>query len=510
MEKNQYILFNTIIMNIKTLIIIVLSFITSRYTLKLLGVEGYGLYFLIAGLTATFEFLCSAMASTTSRYFILAEGKKDFNNSNILFNTLHFIYKKTTTIILLIIEVFGIIMLFTFLKIPEGKVVTSIIIFQIMVFDTYYKLKVIPYNSLLIAKENFVFINLVSIGQSILKLGLVLFLFLIPTQRIFLYTASIFILSYFARFYTQKFVSRRYFESFLDKTKVDFSIKKDIISFLKYTWIGQLAGIIQTQGTNFLLNIFSRGVIYNATFAVARQVTSVSDMAFTPISQTIMPQTLKSYSEQNYSRFQNLTIFNSKLGIMLSWLVIIPLFVEIDFVFNIWLEEVPPCATYVARVILISEMIKQLYNGLSMSCVVSDKVKRIYLFQTIIRIVVFMSITLLLYFIHFIPLYIFYVDILVNIVYLFLYLQFVKRLGIKIGNFVKKVLIPCCIGGVVSIVLALKIQSFIFFGFISHLLFVIGIVLVLLFFFIFFVLSKEECTKIKNIIVTVIIKFINK
>ena len=165
-------------MQAKTAITIVVSFLTSRYVLQLLGVDGYGLYYLIAGVTATFEFLCSAMISTTSRYFTLAQAGEDLKHANTVFNTIRANNQKLIYIILLIIEVFGLIMLFFVLSIPEGKMLTSIIIFHIMIIDTYYKLKVIPYNALLTAKENFLFINIVSVSQTLAKLVFVLALLL--------------------------------------------------------------------------------------------------------------------------------------------------------------------------------------------------------------------------------------------------------------------------------------------------------------------------------------------
>lgn len=507
MNKNHLIVFNSIVMQAKTAITIVVSFLTSRYVLELLGVEGYGLYYLIAGVTATFEFLCSAMISTTSRYFTLAQAGEDLKHANTVFNTIRANNQKLIYIILLIIEVFGLIMLFFVLSIPEGKLLTSIIIFHIMIIDTYFKLKVIPYNALLTAKENFLFINIVSVSQTIAKLIFVIALFILPyNYRLIPYALAILVISFVARYITQRYVSKKYDEAYIDKNNVDLELKSDVFSFLKYSWVGQFSNIIRSQGTNFLLNVFTGTVTINAAYGVSKRVTAVTDMAFTPISATIMPQTLKSYSEKNYSRFEKLTFFNSKLGVILSWIVIIPLFVEADFVLDVWLKEVPEHAVQITRLILIAELIRQLYNGLSMSFLVSDKVKKIYVLQTIIQAVAFL-IMVLVWIIDKSNFYIiFVVDIVVTVVCLIVFLLCMKDFtGISAWKYITKVLMPS-FGGVLLMLLMLYLKGYFCTNFITNLIFIIIIIVIMAVYFYFCLFSKREKSDAKNILFSFIRK----
>lgn len=500
MNKNHLIVFNTIVMQAKTVITVVVSFLTSRYVLELLGVEGYGLYYLIAGVTATFEFLCSAMISTTSRYFTMAQAGEDLGHANTVFNTIRANNQRLIYIILLIIEVFGLIMLFWILRIPEGKMLTSIIIFHIMIIDTYYKLKVIPYNALLTAKENFLFINIVSVSQTVAKLAFVLALFIIPFDyRLIPYALAILAISFAARYITQRYVTKKYDEAYIDKNNVDLELKRDVFSFLKYSWVGQLSSIIRSQGTNFLLNVFTGTVSINAAYGVSKRVTGVTDMAFTPISATIVPQTLKSYSEKNYSRFEKLTLFNSKLGIILSWMVIIPLFIEADFVLDVWLKEVPKHAALITRLVLTAEMIRQLYNGLSMSFLVTDKVKRIYVLQTIIQSIAFLSMIVVWMIDKSNVFVVFAVDIVATAVNLMVFLFYMKDYtGIKALKYITNVIVPS-VGGILLMLLMLYLKGYICTNFITNLAFSIFIAFVVVIYFYLCLFSKSEKNDAKTI-----------
>lgn len=493
MNRNHLIVFNSIVMQVKTVLTIVLSFLTSRYVLELLGVESYGLYYLIAGVTATFEFLCSSMVSTTSRYFTLAQSEGNIERANIVFNTIRSNNQRLIVLILSIIEVFGLIMILGVLSIPEGSFWTCIFIFQIMVVDTYFKLKVIPYNSLLTAKENFLFINIVSVSQSIAKLVFVLALFAIPDgYRLISYSITILFISFVARFITQRYVTKKYEEAYIDVDRIDHELKENAFSFLKFSWVGQLSDIIRVQGTNFLLNIFTGTVTINAAFGVAKRLTAVTDMAFTPISNTILPQTLKSYSEKNYARFEKLTFFNSKLAVFLSWIVIIPLFVEADFVFDIWLKEVPEYAVMIARLVLIAEMIRQLYNGLSMSFLVSDKIKKIYVIQTAIRAIAFIILIMVLVINKSNALIVFGADIVVMVLYLLVYLLFMQELiGISPFKYFRRVLIPA-IGSVILMLVLFYLKSYFCVSFITNLIYSLLIVVVIALYFYLCLLSKTE------------------
>lgn len=436
-------LFNSIIMNAKTFIVIIIFFLSSRYLLEALGVDGFGLYSLVLGISITLEFIFSGLTTTTSRYTSMAIGKNDLIESRKVFNTVNVVNRKIMIVFLLVLELFGMVMLFYVLKIPNEQFNTAIIIFQILVADSYFKIKIIPYNALLTAKENFLFINAVAIAVAILRLASILLLLIYPFDRVIAYSIIMFLLSLLSRLVTIKYVTKRYNEAHVEPKKYyDEQLQKDVFSFLKYSWIGQIGNIIKKQGGNFLLNIFSGGVALNAAYAAATQVASTSDMAFSPVNQSFTPQIMKSYSSGNTVRFINLTLFNSKLAIFLSWIIIIPLIFGSDFILNIWLKDVPAFTGEILILILIDEMIRQLSNGLGISGIVLASFKKIYLVNTIFQLISFIvSLILLSFGLDFRV--IFYVNIVVSVLLMIINVVYAHlNLGINGINYTFKIILP--------------------------------------------------------------------
>lgn len=509
MKANHYVAFNSIIMNVKTFIVIIIFFLSSRFLMQALGIEGFGLYSLIIGITVTLEFIFAGLTSTTSRYTILAIAKNDLEYSREVFNTINVANRTILIWFLVILEIFGMIMIMYVLKMPDGKLITSIVIFQLMVLDNYYRIKVIPHNSLLLAKENFLFINGVAIIVALLRLIFILLLFIVPFDKLIFYAIIMFSLSFASREITIRFVFKRYAEAYLNEKKYyNQSLQKEVLSFLKYSWIGQMSAIIKKQGANFLLNIFSGGVILNAAYATASQVASISDVAISPVTGAILPQALKSYSAGNHTRFQNLTLFNSKLAITISWIFMIPLLLESNFVLNIWLKDVPLYTSEFLILILLDEMIRQLTNGLSISSIIAEKIKRIYMWTTIIQSFAFISIFILLK-MGFQFWYIFYINIGISVIFMLINLIFAHNyIGINIYHFFIRIIFPTLIIGGITICLMMLLKHFLLLNSSFNSLVIIALsFLFSLTLFLFLLFNKDEKNKIKNIAIEILLKF---
>lgn len=509
-EGNKLLLFNTVILNIKTIIVLVLSFLTSRYVIASLGVDGYGLFYLIAGVTGTFDFLCSSLLATTSRFTILAEGKHDSSFSNTVFNTLKKSNLRIIIWILVVLETVGVFLLLVVLNIPSGLKLTSFVVYQVMVVDTYFKMIVMPYNSILIAKENYLIINLVIVGQSILKLIFVLLLFLLPINiRLIVYTISIMFVSLMGRSYTIYYVEKHYSEAKNDKTKYDKTLAVEMFSYLKFSWIGSVASIVKSQGSNLLFNIFTGLTTFNAAYGVSKQITGISDMVFGTTAQAFMPQTIKSYSENNIDRFKKMSLFNGKLAIMLSYIVLIPLFIEIDFVFGIWLVETPKYAVTMTRIIIISEMFRQSYNGITMSTVVNDKVKKLFLYQTVIQVIIFAFTILFLLFNQNDIFLVLYSDLIVSALFLVLNLLYNQVvLNIKIADYLMKTILPTATIVILYFYTCLKFISISQTNVIENIILIFCIVITLIILFYYVLFNSDERRVFKQIFHSVVAKLI--
>ena len=83
---------NTMMLYIRMLLIMAVSLYTSRIVLKVLGVEDFGIYNIVAGIVVLFSFLNSAMSSATQRFLSFELGRGDINEVRRVFSMLSLIH----------------------------------------------------------------------------------------------------------------------------------------------------------------------------------------------------------------------------------------------------------------------------------------------------------------------------------------------------------------------------------------------------------------------------------
>ena len=69
---------NTILLYIRMLLVMGVTLYTSRIVLKVLGVEDFGIYNVVAGLATSFVFFSSSLSNSTQRYLNFELGRGRF------------------------------------------------------------------------------------------------------------------------------------------------------------------------------------------------------------------------------------------------------------------------------------------------------------------------------------------------------------------------------------------------------------------------------------------------
>ncbi len=131
---NKKVLKNTIILYVRQIILILISLYTLRLVLNMLGVEGYGIYTVVAGIVALASFLPSAMSSATQRYFSFALGRKDQAALTKIFSVNLLIYIGICLLALAVLESAGLWFVHEKLNIPADRVEAAKLLYQISIF----------------------------------------------------------------------------------------------------------------------------------------------------------------------------------------------------------------------------------------------------------------------------------------------------------------------------------------------------------------------------------------
>ena len=84
-DANKRIARNTILLYIRTFLILIISLYTSRVVINTLGIEDYGIYNVVGGFVAMFSIISATLTGTTQRYLTFELGKVDNEKSKEVF-----------------------------------------------------------------------------------------------------------------------------------------------------------------------------------------------------------------------------------------------------------------------------------------------------------------------------------------------------------------------------------------------------------------------------------------
>jgi O-antigen/teichoic acid export membrane protein len=136
----------------------------------------------------------------------------------------------------------------------------------------------------------------------------------------------------------------------------DFSMFREMTGYIGWNLFGSLADVMKYQGVNVLLNLFF-GPLVNAARGLSRQVDAAIRNFALNFSTAVKPQIIKYYAEGNRSKMLPLVFRASKGAAFLLFFFILPVELELPFLFNIWLKETPGYVLVFTRILLANTLI---------------------------------------------------------------------------------------------------------------------------------------------------------
>ena len=301
--NNKRIAKNTLMLYIRMLFMMGVSLFTSRVILETLGVEDFGIYSVVGGIITMFAFINGGMVSATQRFITFEIGKGNIEKLKSVFSTSLQIHALISFIIVVLGETVGLWFLYEKMVIPEGRMDAAMWVYQCSIIACVVNIMSIPYNADIVAHEKMSAFAYISIIEVSLKLAIVYLLLVSPWDKLIVYAILLLLVQLSIRF-----VYSHYCHKHFDETKyfhsVDKPLFKEMISFAGWSFWGNLAAVLYTQGLNMMLNMFF-GPIVNAARGIAVQVQSAVLQFTTNFQMALNPQITKNYAigdlEQMYS-----------------------------------------------------------------------------------------------------------------------------------------------------------------------------------------------------------------
>jgi O-antigen/teichoic acid export membrane protein len=347
----------------KMVITIFISLYSTRLILNALGAVDYGIFTLVGGVISMLSFINGAMIIATQRYLSISLGANDMQKLKSVFSSSVILHLIIGFLIVLLLEIGGLFLFNGYLNIPPERVATAKIIFHFMVISTFFTINAVPYDASINTHENMFFDALSGIFESLMKLGIAIWLIYSHSDKLILYGSMMAGLTILIRIIKSIYCYRKYEECRVRvMSHIDVVLLKEMVSFAGWNMFGFFCSVLKNQGMAILLNLFF-GIIVNAAYGIANQVNSNIKAFSSNMIRAIMPQITKSEGSGDRERMLRLSVFASKMSFFLLAFFAIPIIAEMPFVLKIWLKTVPENAVIFCQLILVLSLFYQITVG---------------------------------------------------------------------------------------------------------------------------------------------------
>jgi len=381
MNAANKVAFNTLILYTKMLITMGISLYSTRLVLNALGVSDYGIFNLIVGVIAMLSFLNAAMTVSTQRYLSFHQGTGDCEMQKKIFINSWILHIAIGVVVIMLLLALVPFLFGGFLNIPADRIPTAKVIYYFMSVSVFFTIISVPFTASLNAHENMLWIAVVNVIESVLKLAIALSLmWFIQAERLTMFGLFTALLSLVTFMLYAGFCLKKYNECSVTEYQIDRPLIKELSSFAGWNLFGALCGLGRTQGLAVILNIFF-GAVINAAYGIANQISSQLNFFSVTMLRAINPQIMKSEGMNDRQRMLRLSMMASKFGFFLLAFIAIPFIFEMPAILKFWLKEVPEHTAVFCSLVLVAMLTNQLTIGLQSAIQATGKIK---IYQSIV------------------------------------------------------------------------------------------------------------------------------
>lgn len=360
---------NLIIVNIlatygRILLSAIMMLFSTRWVLKALGKDDFGLYSVVGGLIVFILFIGNTMVVSVQRFFAYAIGQGNPEEVKKWFNTALILHAGFSALLVVIGIPVGNYLLDHVMNIPPERLATCHWVYYLSIFGAVASLISIPSIAMFTAKQRIFELSFWNTMHIVLVF--LLALILLHLQRLDL------LLAYSVGMVGCKFLRDL---SLVIRARIIFSectIKKcyffnkerikKLISFSGWRLFGGLGTMLKNQGLALLLNVYGNSRI-NAAFGLANQLNAQTSTISGAVYNALSPEIISREGAGNRNGMISLSLRTTKFVMLLTFFWAIPLISEMDSVLGLWLEEIPEYASIFCKLVILAYIADQISIG---------------------------------------------------------------------------------------------------------------------------------------------------
>jgi Na+-driven multidrug efflux pump len=376
---------NTGILYIRMAITIFISLYVTRLVLAALGTEDFGTFNLVGGAIAMLVFLNNAMTTASQRFMSFEQGAGNREKQKNIFNVsvlLHFII---AIAVIILLKIAGYFLFNGILEINPERIHSAERVYQFLIISTFFTIISVPYDAVINAHENMLFVAVTGVLQSFLKLGIAFFITYTVFDKLIIYGLLMACLAVLIFIVKIVYCYKKYEEVTLNIRKYyDKKVFKEMSIFASFSFLGSSTSMIANYGQGIVLNMFF-GTVVNAAQGITNQVSGQLSAFANTMMKALNPVLAKNEGAGNRGIMIQASLMGSKISFFLLVLFFVPILVETSYVLNVWLKKVPDFAIIFCKLYLIRNLIDQLFKTLSSSIAAHGNIKKYQLTMSVVN-----------------------------------------------------------------------------------------------------------------------------
>ena len=462
--KTRRIAKNTILLYIRSLISLFISLYTSRLILKGLGVDDYGIYGVVGGFVSMFSIVTGSLRSAISRFYNYALGKGDEKGLSNTFALSLNIMLILSVIVIVLTETFGLWFLYNRMTIPPDRLNAAFWCFQFSILSSVSSFLVVPFVAAIVAHEKMGVFSYLDIFEVVLKffIALLITFSIGHLDKLILYAVLLLAVTLI-----KQMISRVYAMRHFEECKLRWYWDKqgflEMFSYAGWSFMGTTSGTFAGEGVNMVMNVVF-GPAVNAARSLSWTVIQTIQIFVNNFTTALWPQVAQSYASGDHTYMKQLILRGARFSYYIMWMVVLPLFLETEFVLGLWLGEYPDHTVNFIRLALIFISIGALHVIFGMGIKASGKIKWMQIWFSLLEFLVFGASYFLLH--HgFAPEWSFFCTVIAAILQmLVMWILSKKQLNFSISEQIRSVIIPALIVTLVSCILPVAFRLSMPFG----------------------------------------------
>lgn len=383
MTQNRRIVLNVLATYGRSAFAVIVGIFTSRWTLQALGVEAYGVYGVIGVVIGLVTMFNGMFSSAIGRFYAYAIGAQNSAVDKALalkecrswFSVAVVIYTVLPILVLLCGISGGRWAVEHYFSIPDHLRPTAYWILYFSLFSVVIGLVTVPFSAMYTAKQYIAELTVYKVASSAIYLIFSYWLLTYEGNRLLMHAffsmlmATVVPLVIAVRAYVIFPECRLVAHIWADKSKF-----LEIFGFTGWQVFGWLGWIAHKQGMTAIVNR-QFGIAFNSTMSISNCINGHASTLGAAVTSAFTPAVTNAAGEGDRARFLRLTINNAKYGTSLCAVLMVPLFVEIHYVVNLWLKTPPPQVEGMCVLVMIASLVDRATHPFLSAIVASGNIK---------------------------------------------------------------------------------------------------------------------------------------